>query len=191
MKMKKIGFFGGTFDPIHFGHLNLAIEMLERHHLDEILFCPAFCSPFKDQPVANGQHRLEMVQRAITGIDRCRVSSVEIDRGGPSYTIDTLRALHSEGEFRLLLSDESIGRFDQWKEAQELVRLAPPLIGTRREALTGKGAIAEALRRGITPTRVFEISSTEVRERLKKKLYCGHLIPAKTLEYIQQQHLYS
>ena len=116
----------------------------------------------------------------------------EIEREVASYTIDTLRSLQKEGDFRLILYDEAIGGFDQWKEAQELVRLAPPLIGTRKEPLSsGQGPVGDALRRGYTQTRIFEISSTEVRERIQKKLYCGHLVPDKVLDYIGSHHLYS
>ncbi|MGB7978761.1 MAG: nicotinate-nucleotide adenylyltransferase [Chlamydiales bacterium] len=167
---KRIGFFGGTFDPIHFGHIAFAIQLMEEHGLDEVLFCPAFCSPFKlaEPPVARPDQRLAMLQLALDH-PAFKLATLELDRGGPSYTIDTLRALQSPGvEFRLLLSDEAAAHLDQWKETQELVRLAPPLIG-RRE---------------------IPISSTGIRMRLKKKLYCAHLVPAKTLEYIERYRLY-
>ena len=194
MKKKIIGFFGGSFDPIHFGHINLALEMVEKHNLDEVIFCPAFCSPFKSAapPFASPEHRLAMIRLALTPIQRFRVTPIEIERGGPSYTIDTLKALVKEGDFRLILSDEAVARFDQWKDASELIRLAPPLIGTRREPFAaGYGAVGEALRKGITQTRLFEISSTEVRDRIKKNLYCGHLVPDIVLDYIASHRLYS
>jgi nicotinate-nucleotide adenylyltransferase len=169
--MKTIGFFGGSFDPIHFGHIALAIQLMEAHKLDEVLFCPAFCSPFKmdTPPIASPQHRLAMLQLAIADVPQCKISTVEIDRQGCSYTIDTIRALQKEGlKLRLLLSDEAASHLNKWKETQELVKLAPPLVGPRE----------------------IQVSSTEIRERLKKKRYCGHLVPAKTLDYIQKHHLY-
>lgn len=168
---KKVGFFGGTFDPIHFGHISLAIQLLEKGKLDEILFCPAFCSPFKvaTPPVASPEQRLAMLKLALE-IPQFKISTIEIDRRGPSYTVDTIRSLSSEGvQLRLLLSDEAAAHLDQWKDTQELIRLAPPLIGPRE----------------------IQISSTQIRGRLKRKLYCGHLIPAKTLDYILVNHLYS
>jgi nicotinate-nucleotide adenylyltransferase len=166
--MKKVGFLGGSFDPIHFGHISLAIELLEQHRLDEVLFCPAFCSPFKQQkpPVASPDDRLAMLKLALDH-PQFKITTLEIDRGGASYTIDTIRALEGM-KIRLLLSDESAKELHQWKDTQELMRLAPPLIGARAR----------------------EISSTEIRERLKKKLYCGHLVPAKALQYIQKKNLY-
>lgn len=192
--LKTIGIFGGSFDPIHFGHINLAVQLQENHNLDEVLFCPAFCSPFKTSspPIANPQHRLAMLHLALDEIPHFRISSIELDRGGPSFTIDTLRTLHSENiKLRLILSEDAIARFDQWKEAQDLVRLAPPLIGTRREAPQIRGPLADVLKRGFSPTKIMEISSTEIRDRLQKKLYCGHLVPAKVLDYIKLHNLYS
>jgi len=230
--LKTIGFFGGTFDPIHFGHIGLAIQLLEIHKLDEVLFCPAYCSPFKTAapPYASPEHRLAMSALAIEGIPRFRITPYEIDRGDPSYTIDTLQVLKGESrgpvKFRLLLSEEAAVHFDQWKDFQELIRLAPPLIGTRsspqrtaaassyrpsasaiapsamafdsrddlilpRSPESSSGSLADVLRSGFTATKIFEISSTEIRARLKKGLYCGHLLPGKTLEYIQDNGLYS
>lgn len=190
---KTVGFFGGTFDPLHFGHISLALQLLEFHNLDEVLFCPAYCSPFKssDPPIAAPMHRLEMVRLGIEGIPQFKTTSIEIDREGPSFTIDTLRLLKSDGvQLRLLLSEEAASRFDLWKEANELMRLAPPLIGERRSSPPSPSIANEGLRRGITPTKILEISSTDIRERLRQKLYCGHLVPHRVLAYIDQHRLY-
>lgn len=168
--MKKIGFFGGSFDPIHFGHISLAIHLLEKYSLEQILFCPAAVSPFKTDkpPRASDKHRIEMLKLALD-LPQFKISTLEIDRGGTSFTIDTIRSLGKENELHLLLSDEAAKNLEEWKEAEELKKLAPPLIGPR--------------------TR--EISSTNIRERLQKKLYCGHLVPLKALDYIQANELYS
>lgn len=193
MPLKKtIGLFGGSFDPIHFGHINLAIQLMEIHRLDEVIWMPAHCSPFKTSapPHASPKDRLAMLKAALEGIPQFRILPLELERHGPSYTIDTVRALSSENaSLRLLLSEEAAAHFSQWKEADELLRLAPPLIGGRRAGDPPR--LPDALRPAFTPTRILEISSTEVRERLKKKLYCGHLIPAKALDYIHLHHLYS
>jgi nicotinate-nucleotide adenylyltransferase len=192
---KTIGFYGGTFDPIHFGHLNLAVQLLEIHHLDEVLFCPAYCSPLKSAspPHASPQHRLEMVRIALEGMPRCRLTSYEVDRNDPSFTIDTLRMIQGEGKgevkFRLLLSEEAAAHFDQWKDFRDLIRLAPPLIGTRSLPAL-RSSLTETLCPGFTQTKIFDISSTEIRARLKKGLYCGHLVPGKVLDYIRVNGLY-
>jgi nicotinate-nucleotide adenylyltransferase len=185
--MKKVGFFGGSFDPIHFGHINLALELLEKGHLDEVLFCPAFCSPFKTghPPAASKKDRLEMLKLALKAVPHTRITTLELDREGPSYTVDTIRELQRQekSSFRLLLSEEAAKEIDKWKEAKELTRLAPPLIGVRASFSEGP---FERVR-----TRVLEVSSTEIRKRLQEKLYCGHLIPPKALDYILQNGLYS
>jgi len=169
--VKKVGFFGGSFDPIHFGHISLALHLMEAHGLDEVLFCPAFCSPFKiaAPPVESGLHRLEMLRLGLE-LPQFKITDWEIEQGEVSYTIDTIRALESEGvHLKLLLSDESASHLAQWKEGKELLRRAPLLKAPRH----------------------LSISSSMVRERLKKKLYCGHLVPAKTLDYIRLNELYS
>ena len=193
-KERTVGFFGGTFDPIHFGHLHLAIALLEKEKLDEILFCPAFCSPFKTQtpPQASPEHRLAMLRLGLEGIPHFRITPIEIERKGPSYAIDTLRALKQDGvQLRLLLSEETAEHFALWKEVEALIQLAPPLVGTRGQSAPLKGPFADVLKKGSTRTKTIEISSTEVRDRLQKKLYCGHLVPAKILDYIRSHCLYS
>ncbi len=181
---RKIGFLGGSFDPIHCGHLNLAIQMLEKEGLDQILFCPAHFSPFKSdhRPVAPAQHRLAMIKLILEPF--FDVTSIELDRKGPSYTIDTLRALNQENiEYRLILSDESATNFGQWKEAEELARLAPPLVGSRSGRVCGLFQTIQ--------TPLFDVSSTVIRHRLAAKKYCKHLIPSIVLDYIDEYGLYS
>lgn len=168
--MKLVGFFGGTFDPLHFGHVGLAVRLLEMYHLDEILFCPAFCSPFKvdRQPLASPSQRLEILQVALDH-PKFKISTLEIEEGGVSYTIDTLKKLQRPGvDLRLLLSEEAAEHFNLWKSPEEIVKIAPLLIGKRD----------------------FPISSTEIRARLQKNLYCAHLVPAKALDYIKKNRLY-
>lgn len=170
--MTKIGFFGGSFDPIHFGHLDLAIQMLEEHRLDEILFCPNFCSPFKMDrpPIAPAHDRWEMLKAVLADIPQFRATSVEIEQKRACFTVETLRMLQTPNiHYRLILSQETASSFSQWKDPDEIERLAPLLIGMRN----------------------FPISSTEIRRRLNKKLYCGHLVPEKALYYIHKHALYS
>lgn len=196
LSMRKIGFYGGTFDPIHFGHLNLAIELMEAHGLHQVWFCPAFLSPHKqdDHPI-EAFHRVRMVQLAIEDIPQFRLIETEVKRQGPSYTVDTLKELieaNPETQFHLLLGDDAIPGFFRWHRPEEIIRLVPLLIGQRMKlnGLSGDPAICQAIQKGLTPTPIIEISATAVRERLKKKMYCGHLLPAKVLDYICQNRLY-
>jgi nicotinate-nucleotide adenylyltransferase len=199
--MKKVGLFGGTFDPIHFGHINLALELKERHSLDLVEFCPARQTPFKQArpPAATPEHRMRMISLGIEGIEGFSLCLLECKRAGISYTIDTLRelqesyALKSESvELYLLLSSDSLAQFHHWQDAKELVSLAHPLIGIRSGVSfeIPDSPMKEELRRGLTLTTQMEISSTLIRSRLKKGLYCGHLVPTKVLDYIQKHRLY-
>jgi nicotinate-nucleotide adenylyltransferase len=185
--MKKTGVFGGSFDPIHFGHIYLALQLLEIHHLDEVLFCPVFCSPFKlaSPPIASPKNRLEMLHLAIDKIPKFKITSLEIDRGGPSFSIDTIRSLQSpERQLYLLFSEEVAFHLSMWKESETLLELAPPLIGSRLSSSSS------GLKQKVTKTKVFDVSSTDIRKRLSQGLYCGHLVPQKSLDYIQSQGLY-
>lgn len=181
-----IGIFGGTFDPIHLGHLNLAINLLEKCRLAKILFIPAFISPLRmgENPVAP-QKRLEMVRLAVEGIPHFEVSDIEIRRGGPSYTVDTLRLLKKEfPDIALLLGEDSLETFPRWKESDTIVREVPIRVGSRR-------VTSKILHEGLIDIPLFDISATDLRDRLKKRLYCGHLIPPKVLDYIHENQLYS
>jgi nicotinate-nucleotide adenylyltransferase len=195
MERKKIGIYGGTFNPIHLGHVNLALELQERHCLDEVWFIPTSLNPHKidNDPPVSAQDRLEMVKLAIADIPTFYLKDLELHRAGPSYTIDTLRTLIQEPtphQYYLLLGEDAISGFFHWKLVNEIVDSIPLLIGTR----TGnwmdfnpeghEPKIVEAIRKGITQTRCMDISSTDIRERIKKDLYCGHLLPANVLKYI-------
>lgn len=163
------GFLGGTFDPIHFGHLNLAITLKEAHGLDKILICPAWENPFKTgKKMASPEHRLAMCRLAIEGLKGFEVLDYEVKKGGPSYTIDTIQYLNRP--LRLLLGDDQLAGFSKWKEAETLKKLAPPLVGSRE---------------------TMQISSTNIRERLERGLPCVHLVPYKVLDYIFKNDLYS
>lgn len=199
MTKRKIGLFGGSFDPIHFGHLNLALTLLEAKKLDQIIFCPAHTSPLKkDEPPASSKEaRSAMVALAIEPIKQFSILNWEIDRPPPSYTIDTVRYLLSQEENRgadlhLILGEDALQTLPRWKEVDELLRLAPPLIGSRAGHISAPltPALATAVDAGLVRIPVMEISSTEIRQRLSQNKFCGHLIPAQVLDYIYKNKLY-
>lgn len=192
---KKIGFFGGTFDPIHFGHINLAVHMLETQ-VDEIFICPASLSPHKESttPVAK-EHRREMVRLAIEPLEpRFKLIDLELDRPGPSYTIDTVQILLQEfknDSFRLVIGQDVLAGLSRWKDVETLLELAPPLVGARPSQLNVLDPwVKKVIEKGLISTSIMEISSTEIRQRLRQGLFCGHLVPAKVLDYIYANHLY-
>jgi nicotinate-nucleotide adenylyltransferase len=193
--MKKIGFFGGTFDPIHFGHLNLAIQMKERFKLDLILFSPTCCNPFKIQnpPIASFECRKKMIKKAIDGIVFFDVTDIEGKFEKKSFTIDALKELkkiYDNCKLFLLISDEMLKDFSKWKNSNEISNIANILVGLRDKTLPDKSIKGKIPQENFIKTPIFEISSTEIRARLNKKLYCGHLVPYKTLNYIEDNKLY-
>lgn len=204
MKKKRVGLFGGSFDPIHFGHLNLALAILEQHQLDKVIFCPAAISPFKDAtpPKAAKEHRKEMVRLAIEQIKSFELLESEMNREGTSYTIDTIKDVLNEAHAQkkeidlfLVLGEDALGHFHLWKDVEEIVHLAPPLIGSRLMETVPSfhklpPIVSEVLREGVTKIPVMEISSTVIRERLQQKKFCGHWVPALVLDYIQSHQLY-
>lgn len=193
--VKKIGLLGGSFDPIHFGHLSLAVEMREAHHLDEIWLCPTAQNPLKpEQCAVTVKHRLQMLHLAAEGIPWIKIIEEEIHRKSPCYFIDTLQQLVSDYpdvEFSVIIGDDSANTFHLWHKPEEIIKCARLLVGARNGSnFQGTPAVIKALKMGMTPTRIMEISSTEIRQRLADGLYCGHLVPAKVLDYILTHRLY-
>ena len=194
--LKKIGFFGGTFDPIHIGHLNLALRIMELKDLDQILFCPANVSPTKGAtpPEAAANHRLNMLQLALEDVPNCDPYDGEIQRPAPSFTIDTLQEI--KGDLHLIVAEDTACGFGEWRDIDRLLEIAPPLVGVRHGFDTKKlNQLSETIKlkveQGMCKIPAMDVSSSEIRERLKKRLYCGHLVQGKVLDYIHQNTIYS
>jgi nicotinate-nucleotide adenylyltransferase len=200
---KKIGLFGGTFNPIHFGHISLAIDLKEKRALDEVWLVPSLLSPFRMQENFPAiEHRLNMLSLAVSEISCFHLCDLELKRPPPSYTIDTIYAilnLYPAHSFFLLFGEDSLMRFSEWKQPEEIVRLMPLLIGSRPSSQLVKllpklgfdEKISSVIKENFIPTKQMEISATEIRDRLQKGLYCGHLLPGKVLDYIYENQLYS
>jgi len=197
--MKRIGFLGGSFDPIHNGHLHLAARLKEYFNLDKILFSPAGCSPFKmdQRPKATPSQRLEMVRLAIEGVPFFEAVDNEVFKEGPSYTIDAIRELiqtEEKASYHLLLGEDVLSHLHLWKEYPSLLQLAPPLIGRRLKTPPDLSHFSpeerELIQKGFAPIPVVEISGTEIRNRLAEGLYIGDMVPAKVLDFIVEHRLY-
>ncbi len=134
----RLGIYGGSFDPVHLGHLLVAENCREQQKLDEVWFIPAAISPHKTHAApAEAHHRLEMLKLAIGGYEPFRLSTLEIDRGGVSYTVDTLEALHGEDpnrEMFLILGADALDDLPKWKEPRRICELAIPLVVRRAYA---------------------------------------------------------
>ncbi|MES2122116.1 MAG: nicotinate (nicotinamide) nucleotide adenylyltransferase [Chlamydiota bacterium] len=189
---KKVGLIGGTFDPIHLGHLNMAIGLMESAGLDEVLFSLTPLSPFKtsNPPLASLEHRRAMLQLALVPIPNFSILDGESEVTGPAYTIDTVRRLtqNSSLEVHLLIGEDHASSFTEWKDYEEILRLAPPLVASRMTQMTRSESSIDLKR---CPIPLFDISSTTIRERLSQKKYCGHLLPALVLDYIERHAIYS
>lgn len=172
---------------------------MEAHSLDEILWIPAKINPLKTHKPVDDYHRLRMVELAIEGIPYFKVSDQELKREGASYTIDTLRELkenHPGDHYYLLLGDDAIPHFMKWKEPAAITDLATVLIGARVDAKLPDLShfplkIKKSFEEGWTSIPILDISSTDLRKRLKDKKLCSYLMPAKVLDYIASHHLYS
>jgi nicotinate-nucleotide adenylyltransferase len=162
----RIGVLGGSYNPPHIGHLLIASDAFEALSLDRLLIVPAHLNPLKgfDSSAPTAGQRLEMVQRAFAGDRRFEVTSMEIDRGGLSYTVDTLETLSAEtqgAELILLLGMDSFQSFGQWKHPERIRELATLAVITR-------GDSSVSMPEGVTPvtTRRIDVSSSEIRARI-------------------------
>ena len=196
--MKKIGYYGGSFDPIHFGHINLALEMAEIHGLDCVLFCPANVNPHKDRDFisATSSEKLKMVEVAIEDIPHFKCIDLEIKRGGISYTVDTLKELKlkfKEDQLFLILGLDSALDFPNWKNPDEILTLATPLIGYRENNQENSDLSnhLNLLKKNLTKTSLLDISSSKIRQRIAHGKYIRHLVPSKVVDYIYENQLYS
>ncbi len=198
----RIGLFGGSFDPIHFGHLILAEQCREQTQLDQVWFVPSATSPLKQHsPMGSNRQRLEMVQIAIAGHDGFQANEIELDRGGISYTVDTFRGLrtsHPDVEWSLIIGGDSLAEFSKWREPAEICRLALPLVYSRPNSpadltvlrsFVDDERMAEIERIAIQPILI-DISSTELRRRVAAGRSIRYLTPRAVEKYIESNGLY-
>ncbi|MGO8698826.1 MAG: nicotinate (nicotinamide) nucleotide adenylyltransferase [Limisphaerales bacterium] len=188
----KIGLFGGSFDPVHLGHLLVAQAAREEAGLSRLYFIPAAQSPFKPatQPAAAAE-RLKLLRLALAGDEGAEIDDQEIRRGGVSYTIDTLRAYAGRfpgAELFYLIGGDQPAHLPLWREAEELARLAQFLIIPR----PGEAAapLTAPFRGRVLKGFPLEISSSEIRRRIEGKLPWAHLVPATVAEAIRNNGLY-
>ena len=196
----RLGILGGTFDPVHRGHLALAHAALDELGLDEVLFLPAG-QPWRKagRMIASNEHRLAMLRRALEGEAAFRVSMMELERPGPSYTADTLEALRDdrpEDELFFLLGEDALMDLPNWARPQRILELAR--LAVVRRADTSAEALEETERRvpGLGERVIWlkmpavAVSATEIRERVREGQAIGGLVPATVEEYIRKQGLY-
>lgn len=195
---KKIGFYGGSFDPIHNGHIHLALSALESSQLDEVWFSPTFISPHKlDKPhIATPDQRIEMLKLALEPIDQFKIYEEEAIKPTPSYTIDCIHQLQSsfKHKFYLILTEDFFQSCHEWKSVDQLLDMIEVIIGRRRTEILPippeNQKYIDRLSKKIIDMHVLDISSTVIRNRLQNRQYVGHLLPPKILDYISNHQLY-
>lgn len=194
----RIGFFGGTFDPIHHGHLILASYAASGARLDRLLFAPAADPPHKDHTVSPVSDRIQMLLRAIDQDPRFEMTTVDLDRQGPHYSADTLAILagqHPGAEIYFLMGSDSYRDLPRWHEPLRLFEHANLLVGLRPNSHFDEDELARVLPPSRTQTEfvdipLIEISSTEVRHRVSERLPIEYLVPRSVQHYIEANQLY-
>lgn len=192
--------FGGSFDPIHIGHLLVARDAKERTGADKVIFIPAYLSPLKTSHSAPPEDRLNMLRLAVEGEEGFEVEDYEIKKGGTSYTVDTLLYMRSklQGKPFFLMGADTFLNFHRWREPQKVLSLCKPLVVDREGRLEKvRSYISERFPHlkenrdiHLLQVRRIDISATEIRERIREGKSVRYLVPDKVLEYIEKKGLY-
>jgi nicotinate-nucleotide adenylyltransferase len=184
------GLLGGSFDPVHHGHLIAAERAAEALGLARVLLVPCAQQPLKRRgPVAAPAHRRAMLALAVGGDPRFAVETLELERSGPSYTVETLRALRQrcpDERYVLLLGADAASDLPRWRSAEEVARLAEVAIVTR----PGAPEVRSPLVRHVVATPAIEISASEIRSRCLAGKSIRYLVPDAVADYIAKEGLY-
>lgn len=199
--MKKVGILGGTFNPIHMAHLIIAEIALEEAELDEVLFIPSGCSYLKDaSDILPTKDRIRMTGLAIEDNSHFALSTIEIDRGGNSYTCDTLEELkrsYPDQEYYLIMGADNLFTMEGWKDPEVIFRDAKILAAVRGSKKPAEmeekiSELKEKYNADITLLHVshVDISSSMIREKIAKGRSVRYMLPEKVREYIMKNHFY-
>jgi nicotinate-nucleotide adenylyltransferase len=197
----KLGILGGTFDPVHFGHLLLAEQCREQCGLDEVWFVPAGTPPHKlARAIAPGRHRAEMLDFAVAGHATFRVERRELDRSGPSFTVETLRELHEEDDTRelfFLLGADSLADLPTWRDPHGLFDLASLVVVNRGDrpppdvAPLWRSLGADFSHRlRVVSIPAVDLSSSDIRQRVRAGRSIRFMVPRAVECYIETHRLY-
>jgi len=186
----KIGILGGSFNPVHIGHLILADEVREKLNLDKIIFVPVALAPHKDNSdIADSSDRLKMLKLALKGNRDCKVSNIETRRPGRSYTIDTLKELKSKykrDELYFIIGSDLLNYLNEWKDIREVIKMVKFIAATRPGyPLKNLPDYIQTL-----PIRAVDVSAFEIRQRIKEGKSFRYLLPDAVFNYINKNKLY-
>ena len=183
--LRRIGIYGGTFDPIHFGHLILARDAREALGLEKVIFVPAAASPLKEPPIASGEVRLSMLRAAVEDESGFTVDDCELHRPPPSFTIDTIEEIRKrepEGDFHYLIGEDNVASLPKWHRFSDLAKLVQFVV-LDRAGSTAKHSYPVVQRK-------IDISGTEVRKRVASGQSIRYFVPAAVEEIIRRGNLY-
>lgn len=188
----RIGILGGTFDPIHIGHLIIAEQVREKLDLDKIWFMPARIPPHKDgEKVTSEKHRLEMVKLAIEQVPAFQVISFELERPGPSYTVHTVKEIKSEfphHTFYFIIGGDMVEYLPHWHGIEELVHLIQ-FVGVERPGFQITDSLFSSYVQTIEIPQI-DLSSTLIREKVSNGLSIRFLVTKEVERYIEENRLY-
>ena len=190
----RLGVFGGTFDPPHVGHVTLTRELRESGVVDEILWIPVAIPPHKPSgPRTSPELRMEMVRAAIDGRANQSASNIELLREGPSYTVDTLRALrseHPEAAPVLIMGSDQFAELAEWHKAEEVVQFADvcvlPRGGVELDSVRPRLSVVWC----VADVASIDVSSSGIRKRVREGRPYRHLVPEAVAEIIEREDLY-
>jgi len=187
----KIGIMGGTFDPIHIGHLVAAETVREALDLDEVWFMPSHIPPHKAEAGFSSDERLRMVELAISEQPAFRTLDIELRRGGVSYSADTMETLtgqYPDDDFHFIIGTDMVNYLPKWERIEDLAKMTRFAAVGRAGYVLDRSVLPEAVAEVIDHVDMpqLEISSTEIRERLKSGRSARYLVPGKVYDYLQR-----
>ena len=196
--------FGGSFDPVHNGHINIVKQVCGAVQLDEVIIMPTHISPFKQESEhvpASGEDRLKMCRLAFSEMPFVTVSDYEISRSDVSYTVNTLRHLreiYPGDELFFIMGSDMLLSFEKWYKYEEILSICTVIAASRESGQADMEILREQAERlekygrvMVVPTGVYEMSSTEIREKIKKNSDISCYVPKNVVKYISEHGLYS
>ena len=205
--MRFIGINGGTFDPIHFGHLRAALEVQQKLNLEQVRFVPCYQPVHRDSPTVSSEQRAAMIELAIQGQTKFCLDRIELQRGGPSYMVDTLETLkqkYNDVGLVLMMGTDAFSRFHTWHNWQQILKLANiavmhrPGDGLTLYSESGQILSAHQVAKFSQPSAQImevaitqlDVSSTAVRSHLQHDMPVDYLLPPQVIDYIKTHQLY-
>lgn len=186
----RIGIYGGSFDPPHKGHRNIAEYVIKKLELDKLLIVPVGTASHGKNNLVSGKERKKMCELTFGDIERAEISSVEIDMEGVSYTFETLETLIEkygrEHEYFEIIGEDSAAYFDKWKEYEKILNLSTVVVLKRK----GYKSVVNSPKMIMVDNPYFDVSSTEIKEKIKNKKNVSDLITEETERFIKEKNIY-